>query len=177
MSPIIAKKNTQLREAIPAGERLAVTLRFLATGETYQSLQYQFRISAPTLSVMIPEVCRAIFHVLKDEYFTCPSTPAEWKKVADLYRDCWQLPNCIGAADGKHIRILHPKNSGSEFFNYKSFCSIVLLAVVDADYKFLFADVGCQGRISDGGVLKNSSFWEKLVEGMICFLYFKEFKF
>ena len=94
-----------------------------------------------------------------------------------LYLDCWQLPNCIGAADGKHIRILHPKISESEFFNYKSFYSIVLLAVVDADYKFLFADVGYQGRISDGGVLKNSSFWQKLVEGMIFFLYFKELKF
>lgn len=163
-----------MREAITAGERLAVTLRFLATGETYQSLQYQFRISASTLTNLIPEVCKAIFHVLKDQYFSCPSTPAEWCKIAALYRDRWQLPNCIGAADGKHIRILHPKNSGSEFYNYKSFYSIVLLAVVDADYKFLYADVGCQGRISDGGVLKNSSFWRNLVQGM---MYLKKFSY
>lgn len=156
-----------MREPIAAGERLAVTLRFLSTGETYQSLQYQFRISASALSLIIPDVCKAILHVLKDEHFSCPRTAKEWRQIAELFKERWQLPNCIGAADGKHIRILHPKNTGSQFYNYKGFYSIVLMAVVDADYKFTFCDVGCQGRISDGGVLKNSSFWQALVQGRI----------
>ena len=43
----------------------------------------------------------------------------------------------------------------------------MLLAVVDADYKFIFADVGCQGRISDGGILRNSLFWKALVNGSL----------
>ena len=34
----------------------------------------------------------------------------------------------------------------------------MLLAFVDYDYKFLVAEVGCQGRISDGGVFRNSAF-------------------
>lgn len=41
------------------------------------------------------------------------------------------------------------------------------MAVVDADYCFTFADVGCQGRISDGGVIKNTSFYKKLQEGTL----------
>ena len=36
------------------------------------------------------------------------------------------------------------------FFNYKHSFSLVLLAVVDAAYKFIYVDVGCNGRISDG---------------------------
>ena len=44
----ITKKNTRMREAIPAATKLAITLRFLATGESYQSLQYQYRIHRST---------------------------------------------------------------------------------------------------------------------------------
>ncbi|XP_035209442.1 uncharacterized protein LOC118183933 [Stegodyphus dumicola] len=44
VSPIISKQDTQMRLSIPAGERLSLTLRFLATGETQSSLAYQFRI-------------------------------------------------------------------------------------------------------------------------------------
>jgi len=58
--------------------------------------------------------------------------------------------------------IIHPKNSGSEFYNYKGFFSIVLLALVDYDYRFIFVDVGCQGRISDGGVYRHCYFYEAL---------------
>lgn len=41
------------------------------------------------------------------------------------------------------------------------------MVVVDADHKFTFVDVGCQGRISDGGVLKNTTFWKSLVQGSL----------
>ncbi|KAI8432611.1 hypothetical protein MSG28_013597 [Choristoneura fumiferana] len=69
---------------------------------------------------------------------------------------------CIGAVDGKHCVIQAPINSGSDFFNYKSTFSVVLMAIVDANYNFIFADIGCQGRISDGGVFRNTSFYQKL---------------
>ena len=59
------------------------------------------------------------------------------------------------------------KDSGSDFYNYKGFFSIVMLANVDYDSKFLFADVDCQGRISNGGVLRNSAFNKALGRGKL----------
>lgn len=85
-----------------------------------------------------------------------PSDAEEWTKHAKKFQDVWNFPNCLGAIDGKHVMVQAPFNTGSEYFNYKSFFSIVLFALVDAEYNFVFADVGCQGRISDGGVFKNS---------------------
>ena len=55
-----------------------------------------------------------------------------------------------------------PVNSTSEYYNYKSFFSIVLFALVDADYNFLFVDIGCQGRISDSGVFKNTDLYKTI---------------
>ncbi|KAJ8982001.1 hypothetical protein NQ317_004088 [Molorchus minor] len=74
----------------------------------------------------------------------------------------WHFPNCLGAIDGKHINIQCPINSGSTFYNYKGSHSIVLLALVDADYKFIAIDVGAYGRNSDDGIFSNSAIGQKL---------------
>ncbi|XP_071961474.1 uncharacterized protein [Antedon mediterranea] len=162
VGPTISRKDTVFREAIPAHHRLSVTLRFLATGESYTSLAYQHRISKQSISKLIPEVCEAIYDSLKDEYMKTPSTQDEWRKVSNDYFQKWQFPNCIGSIDGKHITMQCPPKSGSFYYNYKGTHSIVLMALVDANYRFLYIDVGCNGRISDGGVLRNSTLWQAL---------------
>ena len=64
--PRIRKSDTNYREAIPPKIRLLVTLRFLATGDSYKSLMYLFRISESTISRTVPEVCQAIIEALGD---------------------------------------------------------------------------------------------------------------
>lgn len=92
-----------------------------------------------------------------------PGSKTEWKEIAKGFDTTWNFPNCIGALDGKHIVMQAPPNSGSLYFNYKGTYSIVLLAMVDSCYNFTYIDVGCCGRISDGGVFNNTSLKEGIV--------------
>lgn len=85
-----------------------------------------------------------------------------WATIEEDFRNIWHFPNCIGAIDGKHITIRAPHKSGSQYYNYKKFFSTVLLAVVDAKYRFVVVDCGAYGRNSDGGILSNSKFGQKL---------------
>ena len=64
--------------------------------------------------------------------------------------------------DGKHIVIRCPSESGSEFYNYKKDYSVILLSVVDANYKFIYIVVGTNGRVNDALVFSKSAFNEIL---------------
>ncbi|KAJ4425591.1 hypothetical protein ANN_27787 [Periplaneta americana] len=152
VAPLIERKDTLMRRAIPPAERLVVTLRYLATGDSYKSLMYLFRITANTISQIIPEVCRAIYDVPKKEHLK-----AEWTEVAVEFEKKWNFPNCIGAIDGTHANVEAPANGGSLYFNYKHTHSIILMALVDANYRFTYINVGAPGRDSDGGVYQNCS--------------------
>jgi hypothetical protein len=62
----ISKKDTAFRKAISVQESFALTLRFLASGDSYVSLQYLFKISKQAISCIVPEVCEALVEKLKD---------------------------------------------------------------------------------------------------------------
>ncbi|KAF9416038.1 hypothetical protein HW555_006450 [Spodoptera exigua] len=66
VGPFIEKQDTNLRSAVTAETRLAITLRYLATGDSYSSLSYTFRVSKQLISRIIPEVCKNIIRVLKN---------------------------------------------------------------------------------------------------------------
>lgn len=157
------------RPPLKPGLKLAITLRFLATGNSYKSLAFDFRVAHNTISLFVPEVCRAILEEYRDEVFRTPRTPAEWAVVAQRFQDRWNFPHCCGAIDGKHIAIKKPPQTGTLYYNYKGFFSMVLLGVVDADYKFLWADVGSNGSASDAGVFNGSVLEPALREGRLGF--------
>jgi hypothetical protein len=86
-----------------------------------------------------------------------PKSNCEWKAVAEQFLTKWNFPHCLGSIDGKRVQIKAPESSGSMYFNYKGTFSIVLLGVANANHNFIYAEVRCQGRISDGGVFKYTS--------------------
>nr|CAI5867632.1 unnamed protein product [Callosobruchus analis] len=71
-------------------------------------------------------------------------------------------PNCIGGIDGKYVRIIKPNHSGSIYYNYKHYFSLILTAICDSDYKFTFIDIGSYGRLAHSTVFENSEFYKRL---------------
>lgn len=91
------------------------------------------------------ETCRAIWTVLQPIVLKF-SSKEDWKFISDEFMTKWQFPNCLGAIDGRHMKVQAFPNSGSAFYNYKQFFSMILLATCDAAYKFTWIDIGQYGE-------------------------------
>lgn len=127
----------------------------MATGSSFAALRLAFFRGCSTISNIIEETTAAIFNCLQLQYMPAPDE-VKWITIANRYNELWNIPNCIGSIDGKHIRIKKFRKTGSQNYNYKDFFSVVLMATADADGMFLTIDVGDYGRNSDGAVFKSS---------------------
>lgn len=65
VTPAIKKEDTVMRDAITPNERLSATLRFLASGQSYEDLKFLTKISAQSLGGIILETSKAIIAALK----------------------------------------------------------------------------------------------------------------
>nr|CAH7727264.1 unnamed protein product [Callosobruchus chinensis] len=160
VGPKISKMDTKFRKAIPVQDRLAITLRFLATGDSFTSLQYLFNVSKQRISNALIQALKEQIKVTLNYYYIKPNE-GQWEQIAKDFEDKWNYPHCIGALDGKHVQISCAAGAGSLYYNYKGTYSIVLMALVDANYKFTLVDVGAYGRSSDGGTFEQSEMGKK----------------
>jgi len=108
---------------------------------TMTDLHITYRIGLSTVSQIIREVCDAVWAAWKGDCFP-PLTEDLLKEVAAGFQQRAQVPNCVGALDGKHFRIIKPSDTGSLYYNYKNYFSLLLLALCDSNYLFLYIDVG-----------------------------------
>jgi hypothetical protein len=89
-------------------------------------------------------------------------TSEKWYEIADNFSDKWNFPNCIGTIVGKHIRVTCPSHSGSLYYNYKQYFSILLQAVVDADCRIIAVNIGAEGRQCDSANFRSSCLFRML---------------
>ncbi|XP_066587897.1 uncharacterized protein [Prorops nasuta] len=158
-APFLKKKSGR---ALPPELRLIIVLRYLATGDSPLTIALSFRVGESTVRSLVKEVCSVLIKVLEPLYLALPNEE-DWRHIANGYWNRWNLPNCIGAIDGKHIRIRCPPNSGSLYFNYKKYYSIVLMAISDHVYRFTLVDIGGYGGNSDGGIFNESNIGINLI--------------
>ena len=143
----LTKEHTVMRQCIKPHEMVCVAFRYLASGKSFRSLQFQFRIGSKTISEIVIDVCCVVIEILGPDHLNTPRSKARWLEIANKFEERWNFPNGLGAVDGKHIVREQPVKSGSHYRNYKG---------TDSNYtisnEFLYVDVGINGRNSDGGI-------------------------
>ena len=137
--------------------------RFLATGRTFKDMSFTFRRGVSTIRKAVFETCTAIWDVMQPQYMPMPTTEI-WKESANRFRKMWNFPHCVAALDGKHCSLRCPPKTGSLHFNWKHSFSIVLLAAVDATYRFLWVDIGRSGGCSDSGLFRSTALGRKVMD-------------
>ncbi|XP_052260752.1 putative nuclease HARBI1 [Dreissena polymorpha] len=167
VGPRITKNHTWFKQSINPDLKLAITSRFLATGDSYRTLMYGFRDAHNTICSIVRDVCEAIVSAYAGDVIQTPTEPEEWKAIADQFAAKWQFPHAIGALDGKHVAIRCPKNGGSLYYNYKGDHSVVLMALVDADYQFIWVNIRSQGGCSDEQIWNQSDLKLAIESGLI----------
>ncbi|KAK6190989.1 hypothetical protein SNE40_002741 [Patella caerulea] len=123
------KQHTWYREPLEHGLKIALTLRHLASGNKYSLMKIAWRVPHNTISLLVREVSNATNDEYMDKVLVCPTTPESWRIIADTFQRRWNFPHICGALDGKHVACRCPPKSGSLYFNYKGFYSIVLMAL------------------------------------------------
>ncbi|XP_004212141.1 uncharacterized protein LOC101237581 [Hydra vulgaris] len=114
------------------------------------------RLDRRTVCNIINETTKAIWDVLQPSYLKAPESSDEWEKIANEFENELNFPNCIGTIVGKHVWIEASVSSGSAYYNYKNYHSMVLLAICDAKYCFTLVDIGSYGRDNDASIFNES---------------------
>ncbi len=104
-------------------------------GDLFKTISFSYQVGHSTVTYIVNKTCKVLCKVLVKEYMKTPMEE-KWMSIADEFFGKWNFPNCLGALDGKHIVMQAPPSSGSLYYNYKGSHSIVLMALVDADYNF-----------------------------------------
>lgn len=131
-----------------------------------QEIAWNNYIGKSTASCIIKETCKVLWDVLQPIVLPSP-TKEDLSRISNEFYKRWNIPNCVGALDGKHVVIQCPRYSGSVYFSYKKSFSIILMAVCDAYYRFTYVDIGAAGANHDAAVFRESGCGKALLTGKL----------
>ena len=166
----VLERQTVAEEPVDPGQRLAICLYRLGRGTYYYTIAELCGLRLSTVATITREVSEAIVEALwKDSVskYMPNSEDAFRNKILDM-EEMWQFPCCWAAIDGCHIPLKCPPGgmeACKEYHNFKNFYSIVLMALVDSHYRFIWASCGFPGNSHDSIIFQSTELWSKLKDG------------
>ncbi|XP_064464296.1 uncharacterized protein LOC135375544 [Ornithodoros turicata] len=151
----MARSDTNLRKAVPLRKRIAIALYQLSSSAEDRTVGNLFGVSRSFVNLVYREFCSVIVDKLEAKFVKLP-TQAELPEHLLRFEAVTGFPQGFGALDGCHIEVCPPKDQGSDYYNYKGWYSVILLAIMDHTYKFIYVNVGSPGRSHDSAVFQRS---------------------
>ncbi|XP_066460207.1 uncharacterized protein [Eleutherodactylus coqui] len=160
-SGLILQDSSSSQNILPE-ERLLITLRFLATGNSFETLHLEFLLCKFTIAGIVQATCDLIWEGLQPTVMPAPTTEA-WLDIASRFEVATQFPNCVGSLGGKHIRVRVPLKEGSRIYTHKKYFSVVLLALADSRYHFVAVHTMANRCTTDAGVLNATRIGQQIL--------------
>ncbi|KAG8172947.1 hypothetical protein JTE90_024056 [Oedothorax gibbosus] len=152
-------RNRCVREAVPVGRRLAITLAKLGSSGELRAIANLFGVARSTACTIINHTCKNIaVHFRQRIKFPRGDDLLE---IADSFLGLGGLPGVVGAVDGTHIPIKAPSSNATEYYCRKGHYSVLLQGVADHKKSFTNVYFGWPGSVHDARVLFNSPLFGK----------------
>ena len=129
-------------------------------------------VGESTVICIVNEVSQAIVENLWTKFVSnlFPKNQGDFSNMMGEMDSEWQFPFAFSAIDGSHLPMKCPPGGPEamkQYHNFKNFYSIILLALVDPKYRFIWASVGAPGNTHDSTLFQSTSLWEKITAGSI----------
>jgi hypothetical protein len=166
IGPLLGKLNTNYRTSIPVNQRIACALYTLGSSSELRTISHLFGIGKSTARGILHEFCSVVVNLFFKSIIKFPYSQNEIKATIDGFQKKCSYPQCLGALDGTHIPIKPPLGQETDYYNYKKYHSVIMLATVDSDLLFTYVNIGAPGRCNDASIF-NRCILSEIIEDPI----------
>ena len=102
------------------------------------------------------------------KFVVFPKTEEELLNSINAMETLWQFPSAFGRVDGCHIPLKLPHGGNEarkEYYNFKNFYTVVMMGMVGADYRFLWASAGLPGSVNDACSFQACKLYQNISNG------------
>lgn len=157
VAPYFRRNDTNYRLCIQVEKKVCCALYAMGSTAELRTIGHLFGIGKSTAGELLHEFCSILIELFFHRLVKFPTTNEEIKMTIDGFATKYQYPLCLGSLDGTHISVTPPMGFETDYFNYKKFYSIIMLAVVDSNLRFTYVNIGAPGRCNDASVYTRSN--------------------
>ena len=162
----VGRAATRMRRPVPVVTIVAMLLKRLGKGLDYREIGDKFGVGASTACQKVNTAMSFLIET-KKYMISHLQEGRNLEAIIEGFLTRWNFPQCLGAINGTHIPIKAPQNHHTDYFNRKSFHSVIVQAVCDSECRITDIFAGWPGRAHDARVFSRSNIGQRVINGTL----------